>query len=175
MKKQVVAYVVAFMMVTVWMGLSLSCGRSVPKEPVSNITIEDVDNVVTGQETNILVNNGLTSDQLMEVTKLCITTGELKDVTIIEENQKLSYAVLEAKITVKNIPLKIKFSYSISKSGTLKMKITQISEADSKNAPCKMSVYTKDYDSTMESIKSSILDSIKSIGNVVLERSADFA
>ena len=175
MKKNVMAYVASFMMIAVWMGLSLSCGGSAPEEPKTKVTLEDVNKYVAGQDVNILVNNGLTSDQLMEVTKLCISTGELNNVTIIEENQKLSYAVLDAKISTRKIPLTVRFSYSISKSGTLKMRLTQITETDPKNAPCEFTVYTKDFEATMDSVKTSILDSVKSIGNAVLERSADFA
>ena len=55
------------------------------------------------------------------------------------------------------------------------MRITQIKEADPKTAPCSISVYTKDFEARMESIKNEVLNAVKSIGDVVVERSADFA
>ena len=69
----------------------------------------------------------------------------------------------------------VKFSYSISKAGTLKMRVMEISEQDSVNAPYSVTVYTKDYEATMNAIKSTVLNRLDSIGNTVLKRSADFA
>lgn len=160
-----------------YMLLSLACASAPEpkKEPTSEISLENVNQALKNQEVNILSNNGLTSDQLMEVTKLCIQTGELTGVEIIEENAKLSYAVLKATIPLNKKPMAVKFSYSISKTGTLKMRVTEILEQDSVNAPYSVTVYTKDYEATMEAIKATVLNRVESIGNTVLKRSADFA
>lgn len=177
MKKYVLSLVPISLVFIGYLLLSLACASAPePKnEPRSEISLENVNQLLKNQEVNILSNNGLTSDQLMEVTKLCIKTGELTGVEIIEENAKLSYAVLKATISLNKKPMAVKFSYSISKTGTLKMRITEILEQDSVNAPYSVTVYTKDYEATMEAIKSTVLNRVESIGNTVLKRSADFA
>ena len=171
------AIVPAMIVSILYMLLSLACASSPEprQEPRSEISLENVNRLLKNQEVNILSNNGLTSDQLMEVTKLCIQTNELKGVEIIEENAKLSYAVLKATVSLNNKPMVVKFSYSISKTGTLKMIVTEISERDSVNAPYSVTVYTKDYEATMEAIKATVLNRVEAIGNTVLKRSADFA
>ena len=177
MKKYVLSLVPISLVFIGYLLLSLACASAPePKnEPRSEISLENVNQLLKNQEVNILSNNGLTSDQLMEVTKLCIQTGELTGVEIIEENAKLSYAVLEAMISLNKKPMVVKFSYSISKTGTLKMRVTEILEQDSVNAPYSVTVYTKDYEATMEAIKATVLNRVESIGNTVLKRSADFA
>ena len=55
------------------------------------------------------------------------------------------------------------------------MRVTEILEQDSVNAPYSVTVYTKDYEATMEAIKATVLNRVEAIGNVVLKRSADFA
>ena len=126
------AIVPAMIVSILYMLLSLACASSPEprQEPRSEISLENVNRLLKNQEVNILSNNGLTSDQLMEVTKLCIQTNELKGVEIIEENAKLSYAVLKATVSLNTKPMVVKFSYSISKTGTLKMIVTEISEQE---------------------------------------------
>ena len=177
MKKYVLSLVPISLVFIGYLLLSLACASAPePKnEPRSEISLENVNQLLKNQEVNILSNNGLTSDQLMEVTKLCIQTSELTGVEIIEENKKLSYAVLKATISLNKKPMLVKFSYSISKAGTLKMRVMEISEQDSVNAPYSVTVYTKDYEATMNAIKSTVLNRLDSIGNTVLKRSADFA
>ena len=84
------AIVPAMIVSILYMLLSLACASSPEprQEPRSEISLENVNRLLKNQEVNILSNNGLTSDQLMEVTKLCIQTGELTGVEIIEENAK---------------------------------------------------------------------------------------
>ena len=177
MKKFVLGLVPISLVFIGYLFLSLACASSPApqKEPTSEISLENVNQLLKNQEVNILSNNGLTSDQLMEVTKLCIQTSELTGVEIIEENKKLSYAVLKATISLNKKPMLVKFSYSISKAGTLKMRVMEILEQDSVNAPYSVTVYTKDYEATMNAIKSTVLNRLDSIGNTVLKRSADFA
>lgn len=177
MKKYVLSLVPISLVFIGYLLLSLAWASAPepPKEPTSAISLENVNQLLKNQEVNILSNNGITSEQLMEVTKQCIQTGELTGVEIIEENAKLSYAVLKATISLNKKPMVVKFSYSISKTGTLKMRVTEILEQDSVNAPYSVTVYTKDYEATMEAIKATVLNRVESIGNTVLKRSADFA
>ena len=161
-----------------FMFLSLACGASDPApapEPTSTITMADVNGLVKNQEVNLLANNGLTAEQLMEVIKLCIQTDEITDVALVEENAKLSYGVLTANMALQKVPVTVKFSCSISKTGTLKMRISEVKEQNPELAPFNLTVYTKDYEAKCDAIKNSILNKLESIGNIVLTRSADFA
>ena len=89
---------------------------SAPEVPKTTITIEDLIIQLKNQGKNLLATNELTSKQLMEVTKLCISSGEIDDVEIFEENQVLSFAMLSTKVSISDIPVLIRFFYSISKT-----------------------------------------------------------
>lgn len=155
--------------------LSLACASAPEQEiPKTKITIEDLNVWLKNQETNLLATNELTPKQLMEVTKLCISTGEINDVEILEENQILSYAVLSLKIKLNEIPLLVTFSYSISKTGTLKMRINSITET-SENSIFSKVLNSTDVDTYKASVIESVSNELKKIGNAVLLRSADFA
>lgn len=159
-----------------YMALSLACTGSTPEpEPTTRITIADVNSVLKNQEVSLLANNGLTAEQLMEVIKLCIKTEEITNISIVEENPKLSYGVLKVDMNIRKNPVSVIFSCSISKSGTLKMRVTNIKSVDKVNAPFSSIVYTKDFDAACVSIKESVLSKLQNIGNTVIVRSSDFA
>ena len=157
--------------------LSLACA-STPEpapEPTSTITLADVNSLIQNQEINLLSNNGLTAEQLMEVIKLCIQTEEITNVSLVEEKAQLSYGVLIANMGLSKIPVPVKFSCSISKTGTLKMRVISVTEQHPEGTPFQITVYTKDYEARCDAIKNSVLNKLESIGNTVLARSADFA
>ena len=160
-----------------FVGLSLACAsapESVPEVPKTTITIDDLTVWLKNQEVSVMTTNELTSKQLMEVTKLCISSGELSDVVIVEENEVLSYAVLETRVTVSNVPLSIKFSYSISKNGTLRMRITDVVEIN-ETSPFSRTLNSTDVDTYKASVIETFSSKLKKIGDTVLSRAADFA
>lgn len=162
--------------------LSLSCASTKesaptppPPEPKTTVMIDELNQWLKNQEVSLLANNSLTSDQLMAITKLCISEGEISNVSIAEENAVISYAVLNTKIIISETPLSFMFSYSISKAGSLKMRITNVSEVNPTNSPFSKTIKQ----SYLETYKASVIKAFQSkmieIGNTVLARSADFA
>lgn len=157
--------------------LSLACASAPEPDtaiPKTTITIDDLNVWLKNQEVNLLANNELTSNQLMEVTKLCISTGELTDVVILEENEVLSYAVIGSNIKVGDVPLFFRFSYSISKNGTLHMRIMDATE-QSETTPFSKTMNSSDVETYKASVIESFSSKLKKIGETVLSRSADFA
>lgn len=175
LKKSGIKIISAVAIVCSFMALSLACASAPEPEPTTTITLSTVNNLVKNQEASLLANNGLTGEQLMEVIKLCIHTGEISNVSLVEENAKLSYGVLAANITLYKVPVVVKFSCSISKTGSLKMRVIDVKEQNSDTAPFNLEVYKKDYDSICESIQNKIMGKVKNFGEVVITRSADFA
>ena len=173
--KKVFGYLLVFGLFIGFLGLSLSCASDDVPEEKTTITLEDVNKLMKNQEANALTNNGLTSDQLMEVTKLCIQTGELSGVSIVEENAKLSFAVLESNLTVCKIPLIVRFSFAISKNGTLRLRVLDIREVSPDVNPFLVTVPTKDVDSQMDTINTTIINHLDKIGNTIMNRSSDFS
>ena len=174
--KKVFGYLLVFGLFIGFLGLSLSCASDdVPEEPKSTITLEDVNALMKNQEANALTNNGLTADQLMEVTKLCIQTGELTGVSILDENTKLSFAVLESNLTICKIPMIVKFSFSISKNGTLRLRVLEIREVSPDVNPFSVTVPSKEVDSQMNMINSTVLNHLDKIGTTIMNRSSDFS
>jgi len=162
---------------SVFIILSLACA-SAPEpapEPKSTITLADVNAIVKNQEVTLLANNGLTADQLMEVIKLCIQTEELTNISIAEENAKLSYGVLRLNMNLSKIPVIVTFSCSISKNGTLKMRVRNVVEQSPETTQFAVTVYTKDFNAYCTSLKNAVLNKIENIGNTVIARAADFA
>lgn len=176
-KKRILNFISASVISAMFIALSLACASEPEpvREPTSTITLADVNALVKNQEVNLLANNGLTADQLMEVIKLCIQTEEITNVSLVEENTKLSYGVLKVNMGLAKIPVTVTFSCSISKTGTLKMRIRDVTEQNPELAPFTYTVYTKDYKAHCDSLKKSILNKLENIGNTVLARSADFA
>ena len=97
---------------------------------------------------------------------------------LISLNQKyLQYLLLMIyylKIKLKEIPLLVTFSYSISKNGTLKMRINSITET-SENGIFSKVLNSTDVDTYKASVIESVSNELKKIGNTVLLRAADFA
>lgn len=157
--------------------LSLACASAPEPEaaiPKATVTIDDLAVWLRNQEVSVMTTNELTSKQLMEVTKLCISSGELSDVSIVEENEVLSYAVLESRLTVSGVPLSFRFSYSISKNGTLRMRITDVAEVN-ETAPFSRTMSASDVDAYKASVIEAFSGRLKKIGDTVLSRAADFA
>lgn len=174
-RKRILSILSISVFFSIFIGLSLACATPPEPEPKSTITLADVNLLVKNQEVNLLANNGLTSEQLMEVIKLCIQTEELTNVSFVEENAKLSYGVLKVNMELSQIPVTVTFSCSISKTGTVKMRITNVTEQNPEVSPFKVIVYTKDYPARCDDLKNSILNKINTIGKTILTRSADFA
>ena len=175
MKKKVYSLLTVGLILCSYLILSLACASGPEPQPTMKLTINDINKYTVNQEVNELANNGLTSDQLLEVTKLCIKTGELKNVTFLEENAKLSFAILEAQVSLNNTQLVVKFSCSISKNGTVKARIIDIRELDPSNSPFSQAIYQTEYEDTCVAHRTSVLNSLKKIIDIIITRSADFA
>ena len=157
-----------------YFALFLACA-SAPEteEEASAVTVASLNKWLSGYEEKIQVANDLTPKQLMEVTKLCMSSGELKGVTIVEENEVLAFAILEDKITISKIALKYRFNYSISKAGVLTLKIKEITE-DVEGA-FKVNVYNSKLKEYKESVINAFVEQLKKNAEVVINRSKDFA
>lgn len=177
MKKSITSFGPAVLLFAIFWGLSLACASAPEPAPreTSKITLLAINQIVKNQEVSLLANNGLTGEQLMEVIKLCISTQELTGVSLVEENAKLSYGVLEANLELSKIPMIVKFSCSISKTGTLKMRVIEVREQNPEVSPFSVKVYTDEYKSICEAYKNLILKKIENTGNTVINRAADFA
>ena len=157
-----------------YFALFLACA-SAPEEveEARLVTVASLNAWLKGYEEKIQVANDLTPKQLMEVTKLCMKSGELKDVSIIEENEVLAFAVLEDKITINKTVLKYQFNYSISKAGVLTLKIKEITEDVEGNF--KVSVYNSKLEGYKESVITAFGEKLKKNAEIVINRSKDFA
>lgn len=154
--------------------LSLSCGGSAPEpEKQVPIDISIVNQWLNNYEEKIQVTQELSSKQLMEVTKLCLSAGDLTNVTIVEENSILSFAVLESKITVSNIPLKYQFQYSISKSGVLTMRIKSVMEYEP--GKFKVAIAESELQNYEQQVIKLFSDQMRQNADIVIKRSSDFA
>ncbi len=161
--------------------LSLACVTTGPvvisDQPVAEksyvVNTEVVKDWLVSHKEKVTVANGLTSEQLMEVTKLCLSSGELQGVSIINENKVLSFAVLDAQVMINREVLRVKFNYSISRSGILTMKIVDIYE----DVPGTYSVNVRA--SRLEGYKSAVMNQfikrLRGIADTVIKRSEDFA
>ena len=167
-------FVLASGLFGLYFALFLACA-SAPEEveEASLVTAASLNAWLKGYEEKIQVENDLTPKQLMEVTKLCMKSGELKDVSIIEENEVLAFAVLEDKITINKTVLKYQFNYSISKAGVLTLKIKEITEDVEGNF--KVSVYNSKLEGYKESVIAAFSEKLKKNAEVVINRSKDFA
>ncbi len=178
MKKQLrnVSKLVPVVVITlVYFILSLACASSPPPQPKEKkveVNVKNLNEWLGNYEEKITVANGLTSKQLMEVTKLCLTSGELKDLSIVQENEVLSFAILEAKVSVNDVIIKYKFNYSISKSGVLTMKIFEVYE----DVPDSYRVIVKEseFNAYRTEVMSKFTNRLKKIADTVIKRSADF-
>lgn len=166
-----------FMLVSCLLGLYfflfLACASAPEEEQISVVTIGSINKWLKGYEEKIQVASDLTPKQLMEVTKLCMSSGELKDVSIVEENEVLAFAILESKININNSVLKYKFNYSISKSGVLTLKIREITEDI--EGDFEIEVYNSELKDYRESIIANFSEQLKKIAEIVINRSKDFA
>lgn len=154
--------------------LSLSCGGSAPEpEKQVPIDISIVNQWLNNYEEKIQVTQELSSKQLMEVAKLCLSAGDLTNVTIVEENSILSFAVLESKITVSNIPLKYQFQYSISKSGVLTMRIKSVMEYEP--GKFKVAIAESELQNYEQQVIKLFSDQMRQNADIVIKRSSDFA
>lgn len=165
----------ALAIVCSFMMLALACASAPDAKDTSTITMVEVNGLVKNQEASFLINNGLSGDQFMEVIKLCIRTGELSDVALVEENAKLSYGAMAATMKVMKIPVIVKFSCSISKNGSVKLRVLDVREQNPEVDAFNVRVKTDEYDAKCDAIKNLIMKKIKEIGETVVSRSADFA
>lgn len=156
-----------------YMILSLSCASSPTPEKKYKITIEHVNDWLKNSEQKIPAGNGLSSKQLMEVTKLCILSGELQDVIIVGENEVLSFAYLETKVIINEIAVNVKYSYSISKQGIVTTRIQSISEVD--NGAFVVSIKETNFEEYKQSVIKIINSKITNSANIVINRAQDFA
>jgi len=152
--------------------LFLACATLTEDVAISTINIRTLNKWLKGHEEKIQVKNILTPKELMEVTRLCIQEGELKNIHIIEENDILSFAVLEGKIEISKHTLRYIFTYSISKSGVLTLKIKHIIEEQEEDF--RVNVYDSDIKEYKERVIQTFSDKLKENIEIVIKRSYDF-
>lgn len=150
-----------------------SCASAPAPEPKSIVTITTLNAWLKNHERKIQTSIDLNSKELMEITKLCMSYGELPGFSLLEENAILSFALVQSEITINNIPLTFRYTYSISKSGTLSMKITNVSE--SSEGTFKRTVNTKDLELYKEAVIKAFSNKMENVANVVVNRAADFS
>lgn len=176
MKKNLLNLVMSIISISVlYMLLSLACSSGPEPEPERKIRLDiaTLNEWLINHEVKMQVTNGLTSKQLMEVTKLCLSSGELQNVSIVEENDVLSFAVLELKLKVEGVWLKCQYHYSISKSGVLTMRIKSIYEE--KPDSFILNVNESSWSNVKQSMINNFEERLTNNGNIVINRSGDFA
>ncbi|EFW36866.1 hypothetical protein [Treponema phagedenis] len=144
--------------------------NSVARKEISVITLN---RWLKGYELRLNSPTSLSGKQLMEVTKLCIKSGDLNNLYIIDENSVLSFATMQVKFIMDGQPFYCQFEYSISNSGNFTFKPIKVMDAVTDN-PYKKSIYASDEKNIKRYFIDLLEQTFKNIKNSVINRSKDF-
>ncbi len=158
----------------IYFGLSLACVSfpSTHSNHTVRITIKDLNRWLVGHEEKFTVENGLTAAQLMEVTRVCLLLGELQGLSLVQKSDVLHFAVFEAAVSIHDVIIKYKFNYSISRSGVLTMKISEVYEdiPDS----YRVTVNEGNGHAYKAAVMRKFTEKLENIAEIVISRSFDF-
>lgn len=137
MKQSGKFFVPIFIVSAFFILFSLACASDPEPESSSSntndtksVTIEIMNDWLVNHEEEIKTNKNITQNQLIEITKRCIDNGKILNTTINEQDSALGYALLSAHTKVWSHQITVDYSYSISNSGVLTMRIIRINGND---------------------------------------------
>lgn len=175
MQKKYLKQLSSILTILVFLGFALACGSTPAKKlSIYGVNIKNINDWTKGYEEKTIINNELSSVQLMEVTKIAMQLNEIKNISILEQNKILSFAILESRLNISKIPVKVKFSYAIAKSGNLNMKVLGVTEANSESAPFFVEVREEDLDEYKQTVIQTISENLNDFAQKVIKKSNEF-